>query len=87
MIPFAAVPVIDRLPDPLVATIVALARKTPLELLPVVHDVPLIMTLPEVVTFDERNSTPRPTPGPFADSPVIVILPAPFDVIFAEPLK
>ena len=58
-IPFAAVPVIARLPAP-VAAMLALYRKIPMEPIAVPHDVPLAVTVPLlVVTRDPDTSMPR----------------------------
>ena len=58
-IPFAAVPVIARLPAP-VAEMLALYRKIPMEPIAVPHDVPLAVSVPLlVVTREPDTSIPR----------------------------
>jgi hypothetical protein len=58
-VPFAAVPVIVTLPAP-VAEMADELRKTPVELDPVPHEVPLTVSEPElVVTLDADTMIPK----------------------------
>jgi hypothetical protein len=58
-VPFAAVPVIVTWPRPVAEMLALEDRKTPLEFVPVPHEVPLTVSEPElVVTLDERASIP-----------------------------
>jgi hypothetical protein len=53
-------------------------RKTPLEFVPVPHDVPLTVSGPDVVvTQEEFTRIPQAELVPFAAVPVIVTWPAP----------
>ena len=59
--------------------------KTPLEIVPVPHEVPLIVRLPELVVAEEELiNTPRAESVPLAAVPVIVTLPEPVDETLAE---
>ena len=84
LVPFAAVPVIVTLPVP-VAEMLDVLRSTPLELVPVPHEVPLTVVVPELaVTADVYTSIPEALYVPFAAVPVIVTLPAPVVETLAE---
>ena len=83
-VPLAAVPVIVTLPEPVDETW-AKPRTTPMEFVPVPHEVPLIVRLPELVVAEEELIyTPRASSVPLAAVPVIVTLPEPVDEILAE---
>jgi hypothetical protein len=87
LVPFAAVPVIVTWPVP-VAERLADPRKTPLEFVPVPHEVPLTVSEPElVVTQEESTSIPRAFYVPFAAVPVIVTLPVPVAEMLADDLR
>ena len=69
-----------------VAEMLEESKKTPLEVVPVPHEVPLTVSDPEVVVMLERSSTkmPEALSAPFAAVPVIVTLPAPVAEMLAD---
>jgi hypothetical protein len=84
-VPFAAVPVIVTWPVPVAEMLDEEVRQTPVELVPVPHEVPLTVSEPElVVTVDEFTKIPRAKFVPFAAVPVIVTLPVPVAEMLAE---
>ncbi len=81
-------PVMVTLPEPVDEILAESCRKTPMELVPVPHEVPLIVRLPElVVAAEEVIITPRAKSVPLAAVPVIVTLPKPVDETLAEVSK
>ena len=81
-------PVIVTLPEPVDETLAELIRRTPSEPDPVPHEVPLIVSLPELVVAEEELiQTPRVLSVPLAAVPVIVTLPEPVDETLAELLR
>ena len=72
--------VAERLADP---------RKTPLEFVPVPHEVPLTVSEPELVVTQEEKFTmiPQAKLVPFAAVPVIVTWPAPVAEMLADDLR
>ncbi len=79
LVPFAAVPVIVTWPSPVAEMLAFACRKTPLEFVPVPHEVPLIVSVPElVVTVALDAETPVALfVDPFPLTPVIVTQPDP----------
>ena len=77
--PLAALPVIVTLPAPLTEMLEYRVIKTPMELIPVPHEVPLTMIEPELVTMDPFAMMPEDEepPEPFPLMPVIVTHPDP----------
>jgi hypothetical protein len=65
------------------------SRKTPLQLDPVAHEVPLSVSEPELVVTQEfwYIYTPQAYIVPFAAVPVIVTLPVPVAEMLEEPAK
>jgi hypothetical protein len=55
VVPFAAVPVIDTLPALLDKILVFVTRRTPLEPVPVPHEVPLTVIEPELAVMQEES--------------------------------
>ena len=81
-------PVIVTLPEPVDETLAELLRRTPKEFVPVPHEVPLIVRLPELVVAEEELIyTPRASSVPLAAVPVIVTLPEPLDETLAKLLR
>jgi hypothetical protein len=63
-------------------------RKTPLEPVPVPHEVPLTVSEPEVVvTQEEFTKIPRAESVPFAAVPVIVTWPVPVAEMLADEFR
>ncbi len=52
--PLADVPVIVTLPEPVEDTLAELIRRTPSESVPVPHEVPLIVRLPEPLVAEDE---------------------------------
>jgi hypothetical protein len=74
--PFLLTPVIVTLPVPVAEMLAEFVRKTPLESVPVPHEVPVTVREPElVVTVAPSTRIPCASFVPFAALPVIVTLP------------
>jgi hypothetical protein len=70
--------VIVTLPASVAEILTDVCRETPLEFIPVPHEVPLTVSEPElVVTQEESTKIPKAPFVPFAAVPVIVTWPAP----------
>ena len=83
-VPFAAFPVIAKLPASVAEMLADEVRKTPLEFAPVPFEVPSTVSEPDVVTQDPLIIIPKASVVPFAAVPVIVTLPALVAEILAE---
>jgi hypothetical protein len=80
--------VIVTLPEAVVVTLEEFVSKTPIELVPVPQEVPLIVRLPELAVTEEKLiDTPLALLDPFAAVPVIVTLPEPVDLTFDKLIR
>ena len=81
-VPLAALPVIERLPVPVVMILENGSRQMPLENCPVPKLVPLTARVPlTVLTVDVDTETPQAKSVPLAALPVIERLPVPVVLI------
>ena len=86
--PHAAVPVIVTFPAPVDEILAVEVRHTPVEKLPVPHEVPLTMTEPELAVTQELFTViPRASLVPFAAVPATVTFPDPVDEILEDEVK
>ena len=83
VVPAAALPVIARLPVPVVKTLALLDRTTPLFVVPVARLVPVsVSDPPAVLTFEPARKMPQALFVPQAAVPVIKTLPLPVALMF-----
>ena len=81
-------PIIVTLPATVAERLADVPRETPLESVPVPHDVPLTVIDPDVVvTRLEVTQTPNALFVPFAAVPLIVTWPAPVAEMLADDLR
>ena len=81
-------PVIVKLPAPVAEMLADDCRQTPVEYVPVPHEVPLTVSEPEVVvTLDLIINIPLELSVPFAAVPVIVTFPALVAEMFADVVR